>query len=176
MPRLNFPDSIERLRLAGLIAPEDNFVIPKRMPQYDDEAIDGFSIFRMGLDETADLSNLTLPRTYIGRSELNGVSFRNSDINESNMCWNDFILSNFEFAVLDSSDSRATNFSNCNFRHCSLRQTDLRHSTFSNCSFVNTDFSGAIVTELQLVEMGLTKEQISTIDLRADAGPEPDGG
>jgi BTB/POZ domain-containing protein KCTD9 len=176
MPRLNFLNSIERLRLMGLIGPEDNLVIPKRMPQYDDDAIDGFSIFRMGLEGTVDLSNLTLPRTYIGRSELNGVSFRNSDINESNMCWNDFISSDFEFAKLDSSDMRATNFSNCNFTHCSLKQADLRHSSFSDCRFVNANLNGAIITKSQLTELGLTKEQMISIDLRADAGPEPEGG
>jgi uncharacterized protein YjbI with pentapeptide repeats len=44
----------------------------------------------MQLDAEVDFSDLTLPRTFFGRSELDGTAFRNTDLTESNLCWNDF--------------------------------------------------------------------------------------
>src|SRR5262249_7654861 len=57
------------------------------------------SFFRTGWKDT-DLSNLTLPRRYINRSSFEGVSFVNSDLNQSFMCWNDFIKCDFTDADL----------------------------------------------------------------------------
>ena len=56
--------------------------IPPATPQYDDET-PGVSIFRMLLGTELDLANLTLPRTFFGRSELNGTVLRNTDLTES---------------------------------------------------------------------------------------------
>src|SRR5947209_2717506 len=60
--------------------------VPTRMPSIDDDEPLGFSYFRSRLGD-ADNSNLTLPRTYFGRSLLHRVSFANTDLSESRMCW-----------------------------------------------------------------------------------------
>ena len=85
--------------------------IPDHLPQYDDEGTLGVSFFRMMMDGD-DLSNLSLPRTFFGRSELKDVSFHNTDLSESNLCWNNFIGVDFSSAILVRSDLRATIFSN----------------------------------------------------------------
>jgi hypothetical protein len=54
------------------------------------------------------LENLTLPRTFFGRSEISSISFQNTDLSESTLCWNDFIEVNFTDADLSESDLRAS--------------------------------------------------------------------
>src|SRR5271170_5636333 len=63
--------------------------VPPTMPNHDDPEPLGFSYFKNGL-ENADLGNLSLPRTFFGRSSFDRVSFNNTDLSESRMCWNDF--------------------------------------------------------------------------------------
>jgi uncharacterized protein YjbI with pentapeptide repeats len=63
--------------------------IPQRKPRYDDDETLGVSFFRTRV--AGDLSGLTLPRTFFGRSEIKGASFRGTDLRESRLCWNDFI-------------------------------------------------------------------------------------
>src|SRR4051794_26937893 len=46
------------------------------------------------------LDNLTIPRTFIRRSEISSISFKNTDLSESTLCWNDFIEVNFTEADL----------------------------------------------------------------------------
>ena len=60
--------------------------IPDRLPHYDDDETWGINFFRE-LVRKRDLSNLTLPRTYFGRSQIEQVLFRNTDFTESNLCW-----------------------------------------------------------------------------------------
>jgi BTB/POZ domain-containing protein KCTD9 len=176
LPRLDFAQSIERLRKLGLVSPDQHPRMPSRMPQYDDETIEGLSIFRSGNDASGDMSNLTIPRTYVGRSELDVVAIRNTDLSESNLCWNDFVKCDFELAIIDRADMRASNFVECNFAFASLLNVDMRHSSFSNCRFTNADVSGAIIAKEQLKELGLSAKQLASVVLRQEAGPEPNGG
>ena len=80
--RLNYDLSCVRLRELGLLAHDNHPPMPERLPQYDDSEPLGFSIFRTLLDDALDLSDLTLPRTFFGRSQIDRVSFRNSDLHE----------------------------------------------------------------------------------------------
>ena len=123
-----------------------------------------------------DLSNLTLPRTFFGRSEINGATFRNTDLAESNLCWNDFIDVDFTNAVLAKSDLRAALFSNVKFVSTDLSNADLRQSTFKNCDFTNAWMNGAILTHDQTAVLGLSEEQRANIAWASDDGPEPAGG
>src|ERR1700691_4388161 len=78
--------------------------IPDHGPPFDDEAPMGVSFFRTfvgqdiehGVEDVrdGDLENLTL-RTFFGRSHIHHVSFKNTDLSESAMCWNDFNEVNF---------------------------------------------------------------------------------
>ncbi|MBS1997971.1 MAG: pentapeptide repeat-containing protein [Cyanobacteria bacterium SZAS LIN-2] len=115
---------------------------------------------------------------------MKGVTFKNSDLSQSRMCWNDFINCDFTEADLSGCDMRASNFENCNFTGANLTEADLRRSHITNCNF-----TGAILTEaLALpaahrehrnggsIEPLLTAEQSATVGWIDLAGEEPPGG
>jgi uncharacterized protein YjbI with pentapeptide repeats len=80
------PDlSYARLCDLGLLDPNELSSPPERMPRHGDEGPLGFSVFRQRLDDNLDLSDLSLPRTFFGRSDVNRVCFRNTDLHESNL-------------------------------------------------------------------------------------------
>ena len=149
--------------------------IPDRVPQYDDEEPLGVNFFRTEIVED-DLSNLTLPRTFFGRSEINNVSFHNTDLSESNLCWNDFIRVDFSSAILARSDLRASVFSSTSFEAADLRGSDLRQSTFSECTFTGALMAGAILTVSQGSTLSLSDQQREQIAWTDTDGAEPGGG
>jgi len=172
--RLSYEESCRRLQPAildkGVIPP-----VPGRVPRYDDE-IPGVSIFRMLLGADLNLSNLSLPRTFFGRSELNGTSLKNTDLTESNLCWNDFIDVDFSGALLCGADLRASNFERVNFAGADLRGADMRQSSFDNCLFEHAVLNGAVLTHAQGKKLLFSEAQRSTISWINDDGPEPGGG
>jgi uncharacterized protein YjbI with pentapeptide repeats len=174
--RLNYDLSCARLRELGLLAHDNHPPMPERLPQYDDSEPLGFSIFRTLLDDALDLSDLTLPRTFFGRSQIDRVSFRNSDLHESNLCWNDFNGTDFSGADLRSSDMRASLFHNVLFVAANLDGADLRQSSFTECSFEEATMKHAILTRQQGAAMRLSETQRQHIDWRDEDGPEPGGG
>src|SRR5262245_21815163 len=129
LQRLGYPDA----GAEGMIPP-----IPDRRPQCDDAGPLGVSFFRTFVGE-GDLENLTLPRTFFGRSEIGPVSFKNTDLSESTLCWNDFNGVNFTDADLSGSDLRASFFSETDFVRTNLRYADLRRSNFEACDFTDAD-------------------------------------
>jgi uncharacterized protein YjbI with pentapeptide repeats len=152
--------------------------VPPRMPRYDDDQL-GFEFFRTGLEDS-DLSNLTVPRTYFGRSRLERVNFRNTDLSESSTCWNDFIDCDFSGANLARSDMRAATFSRCRFIGTDLSRTDLRRSAFEGCDFTGANVKGArgdyvYGDEFELLGR-LSEKQRKSMKWSEDPGPEPDGG
>ena len=174
-PRLSYEESCRRLQPTYL---DENVVppIPDHLPQYDDEGVLGVSFFRTFLGEGEDLSNLTLPRTFFGRSEINDVSFCGTDLTESNLCWNDFIAVDFSHAVLTKSDLRASLFSEVKFVSANLSGADLRQSSFEDCDFTGADMAGAILTRQQEAQLRLSEQQRMSIAWTAEDGPEPGGG
>jgi uncharacterized protein YjbI with pentapeptide repeats len=151
--------------------------VPPGMPNYDDEEL-GFSFFRHVVED-ADFSDLTLPCTFFGRSGLSSVSFRNTDLSGSRMCWNDFIGCDFSGADLSACDMRASLFEECKFSEAVLRGADLRLSTFNDCDFSGADLTGAVADEEETAEYLcdlLTDEQKGAITWREDGGEEPPGG
>ena len=80
--RLSYDLSCARLREIGLLARDDQAPMPERVPQYSDDEPLGFNVFRTRLADALDLSDLSLPRTFFGRSEINRVSFLNTDLKE----------------------------------------------------------------------------------------------
>jgi BTB/POZ domain-containing protein KCTD9 len=173
MHRLPFRESC--LRIGRLNYKGEPPSIPERMPTaYDGEPL-GVRIFRE-LVEQADYSNLTLPRTFFGRSEINTVSFRNTDLSQSNLCWNDFIDVDFAEANLAEGDLRSSVFERVKFDGADLRGADLRHSWFGACAFDGAAMQGTILTHTQRAQLTLSETQAEAVDWRVDAGPEPDGG
>jgi uncharacterized protein YjbI with pentapeptide repeats len=168
--------------------------MPDHRPQYDDEAPLGVSFFRtwvgvgrpFGLqpsnpDDWVDvaehaLANLTLPRTFFGRSEISSISFKNTDLSESTLCWNDFIEVNFTDADLSESDLRASIFRRVAFVRTNLRNADLRRSSFEACDFTDADMAGAKLTRKQGERIHLSDKQRQVIDWQESAGEEPPGG
>ena len=173
--RLSYEESCRRLQKDYL---GDGPVPPlrDRMPRPDDEEPLGVSFFRTFVGEGDDLSNLFLPHTFFGRSEINNALFRNTDFTESNLCWNDFTDVDFTDAVLAGSDMGASLFQRVQFVRTDLRLVDLRRSTFQGCTFDGAPMAGAILTRNQKAGMGLSKGQIDEIAWTDDEGGEPDGG
>src|SRR5262249_13070869 len=120
--------------------------VPVQMPSYDDAERLGLSYFRTLLEDV-DHSNLTLPRTYFGRSLVQRVSFANTDLSESRMCWNDFEECEFSGADLSGCDMRASKFIGCKFVGAVLRGADLRRSSFEGCDFSGADLTGAVAED-----------------------------
>ena len=173
--RFNYEDSCRRLQSDYLDA--DAFPpMPERMPQHDDPDPLGVSFFRTSIGGGEDLSNLTLPRTFFGKSEINGASFQNTDFTESNLCWNDFTEVDFTDAVLARSDLRASTFNCVKFVHTDLCGADMRLSSFENCDFENAQLAGAVLTTEQGIELNLSEAQRGQISWTDEDGSEPGGG
>ena len=124
----------------------------------------------------AKLEHLTLPGTFISRSEIRDLSFRDTDLTECTAHWNDFIHVNFSGADLSRSDLRGCVFERVRFVGAALAGVDFRYCGFKKC-----DFTGAEVTDMKLTAklgaaLKLSREQQSVIDWQADDGEEPAGG
>jgi uncharacterized protein YjbI with pentapeptide repeats len=148
--------------------------LPARAPRHDDEEL-GVSFFRTCLAD-ARLEDLTLSRTFFGRSEIREVSFRGTDLSESTACWNDFVDVDIGEADLSGADLRASIFQRVNFRGAVLRGADLRQTTFSGCTFANADLAGAKLTRSVLWFFRLSSTQRRSVDWHLGPGPEPEGG
>jgi uncharacterized protein YjbI with pentapeptide repeats len=148
--------------------------IPQRKPRYDDDETLGITFFRTRV--TDDLSGLTLPRTFFGRSEISGTSFRSTDLRESRLCWNDFIDVDFSEAILSDTDLRASLFERVSFAKADLALADLRQCTFTNCIFDGALMKGTILTRRQGKTLSLSASQLSEISWTDDEGEEPGGG
>ena len=117
-----------------------------------------------------------MPRNF-GRSEIRNVSFLNSDLSESTLCWNDFVWVNFTGCDLSRSDMRAVAaFDSCTFCASDLGQSDLRRSSFKDCDFSNANLLGAKLTKLQGSRLHLSLQQQQEIDWHELDGDEPGGG
>ncbi len=144
--RHNYDASIRRLQELGVLGTDENPPMPDHVPQPEDDEPLGLSFFRTFLGEDADLSNLTLPRTFFGRSEISDVSFRNTDLTESNLRWNDFINVDFTDAVLAKCDFRASLYNNVKFVRTDLRGADMRRADYEDCTFDSAAMDGVLLT------------------------------
>ena len=172
--RKSYEESCRTLLALGLIdAPAPP--LPPGLPSYDDEE-PGVSFFRTHL-KGAELSGLSLPRTFFGRSLVSGCAWVETDLSESRLCWNDFEDVDFSRALLARADLRASNFERCRFDGADLRGADLRGSSYLDCSFADARLDGARVTEEQLPAMRLTPTQRACACVEAkDEEDLPGGG
>src|SRR5687768_2924343 len=102
--RKSYFESCVRLMEVGIISAPP---MPSRRPRHDDEEPLGVNFYKSGIED-ANVSGLTMPRTFVGRSELVRVAFVDTDLKESTLCWNDFIEVSFERADLSDGDLRAS--------------------------------------------------------------------
>src|SRR5947209_58207 len=113
--RRSLEDTWQYLEAVGEYAPRDPSgrpIMRDRMPDMGDEEPLGFSYYKYRLED-ADNSNLTLPRSFFGRSWFLRVNFANTDLSESRMCWNDFEDCDFSGADLSGCDMRSSIFERC---------------------------------------------------------------
>jgi uncharacterized protein YjbI with pentapeptide repeats len=175
-PRLGYDDSIRRLRELGFLGADDRPTMPDHVPQPEDEEPLGLHFFKTLVGEGADLSNLSIPRTFFGRSEISSVSFRNTDLSESNLRWNDFIDVDLTEAILARADFRASIYTRVNFTRADLRGADMRRADFKECAFDGAAMDGAVLTRNQGSRLSLSSAQRAAIVWCHDDGPEPSGG
>ncbi len=175
-PRASYDDSIRRLQELGVLGPQEFPPLPDHLPQPEDDEPLGLSFFRTFLGDDADLSNLTLPRTFFGRSEIRDISFQNTDLTESNLRWNDFINVDFSGAVLAKSDLRASVYTGVRFVRTDLRGADMRRADYEDCIFDDAVLDGAIMTRAQAATLDFSERQLASINWCEDDGPEPSGG
>ena len=173
--RKSYEESCRVLQDLEWLDPGELPPLPGRPPRHDDEGPLGVSFFRTRLADER-LEDLTLPRTFIGRSEVRTVSFARSNLSESVACWNDLIDVDFTEANLSSCDLRASVFERVSFAGAKLRGADLRHASFTDCEFSSADLSGAKLTQVAAILLHLSGEQVAQIDWQRDDGPEPEGG
>jgi uncharacterized protein YjbI with pentapeptide repeats len=174
--RLSFEETCRQLQKDGLLPEGEIPIFPERLPQHDDPENYGINFFRTQLDHTVNLSNMSLARCFIGRSEVRGTLFVNSDLRQSNLCWNNFSHVNFSDALLAGADLRSSVFVETRFLRANLRGVDLRHSSFERCSFEEASMENAILTREQGGLLNLSEPQTKEIDWRDNGGPEPPGG
>jgi BTB/POZ domain-containing protein KCTD9 len=103
--RLDYEASCRHLHEMGFPDSDPAPPIPRCKLRYDDDEQLGITFFRTRV--TDDLSGLTLPRTFFGRSEIKEASFRGTDLRESWLCWNDFI--DVDFSEASSPDEAKRN-------------------------------------------------------------------
>jgi uncharacterized protein YjbI with pentapeptide repeats len=173
--RRTYEESCQVLQSLGYLEPGVMPPVPDHRPQYDDEEPLGVNFFRTLVGQ-GDLEDLTLPRTYFGRSEIGPVSFKNTDLSESNLCWNDFNEVDFTNADLSRSDLRASSFGHSHFVGAKLIDADMRQSAFEECDFTDAELRGAKLTREQGDRIILTGKQRNEIDWQDSDGDEPPGG
>jgi uncharacterized protein YjbI with pentapeptide repeats len=166
--RRTYEHSCQELQQLGLLDPGAIPPLPAQRPSYDDEQPLGVSFFRTLV--SADLSNMTLPRTFFGRSEVSEASFRNSDLSGSTLCWNDFVSVDFSNCSLKGSDMRASTFKHVNFTRSDLQDADLRLSQFEDCDFTDANLRGAKLTRSQAKRIGLSASQKEGVAWQASEG------
>ncbi len=196
--RVSYEESCKLLLRLGCLSLLDTGgafpTLPDRRPEAGDDLPFGVRFFRtwvgngkpFGLQasdpdfkwdrEEHHLQNLTLPRTFFGRSEISRISFKNTDLSESTLCWNDFIEVDFTDVDLSQSDLRASLFTRTIFVGANLRNADLRRSTFKECGFARADLQGSKLTREQGQALPLSVAQKQVIDWQESTGDEPAGG
>jgi uncharacterized protein YjbI with pentapeptide repeats len=175
-PRLDYENSKRRLRDLGFLGEEEQSPLPDHIPQPEDEEPLGVSLFRTAVGDGADLSNLSIPRTFFGRSEISNVSFHNTDLSESNLRWNDFSDVDFTEAILTRADLRASIYTRVNFTRTDLRGADMRRASFDDCVFDDAMMNGAVLARKHGPRLALSSTQKAAIDWRDEDGPAPSGG
>lgn len=173
--RQNYEDSIRELQELGHLSPDETPPKPDHAPRYDDEGPLGLNFYKT-LVSGNSMENLDLPRTFIGRSEVGPISFKNSNLAQSTFCWNDFQNVDFTNADLSKSDLRASVFIHVNFTNANLSNCDLRRSTFQDCDFRLAKMNGTKLTRRQSKIYDFSERQIQEIDWQEHDGDSPDGG
>lgn len=178
---ISYEESYRVLQERGHFPEKDAPPLPPQLPGVQDEGPLGISFFRtlVGEEEPGlveDMGNMTLPRTFFGRTEVRQTSFKNTDLSESCLCWNDFIEVDFTKARLSGSDLRCSFYDHALFVQADLSGADLRRATFEACDFTGASMNGVKLTRDQRELLNLSQSQCEEIAWQDEDGEEPDGG
>ena len=179
--RLSYEESYRRLQERGHFPEKSVPPMPSQLPGVQDKNPLGIYFFRtlVGEEEEGlieDMSNMTLIRTFFGRTEVRQTSFKSTDLSESYLCWNNFIQVDFTKTILSRSDLRASFYDHVLFVQTDLSGADLRHSAFDACDFTHAVMKGVKLTYEQGSLLNLSESQRQEIDWQDDDGEEPEGG
>jgi len=144
------------------------------IPRYDDEIL-CLSFFRTVVED-AKMEDLTIPRTYFSRSQIERTSFRNSEMTESVANWNNFEDVDFSGANLTRFDFRACQIDRVKFVGADLTSADLRCCAFDGCDFKDANMNGTRLTRMVGEPLDLSPTQRTQVEWHDDDGEEPDGG
>ena len=172
--RLSYADSWAVLQKKKLV-PEGSAPEMRYEPPRPDDAAGGGVRFVQAMVAGVKLERLTLPRTFIGRSEFRKVSFKETELSGSTVNWNDFIQVNFSGADLSRCDLRACLFDGVKFMGADLSGADFRYCGFKKCHFTDADLTDAKLTQKAGAVLKLSPEQQSVIDWQVEDGEEPAG-
>jgi uncharacterized protein YjbI with pentapeptide repeats len=173
-PRLSYEDSYRYLQREGWEGEGDVPPLCDHIPRYDDEVL-CLSFFRTMI-EGGNLENLTIPRTYFSRTQIDRTSFRNTDLTESVANWNNFEDVDFSGADLTRLDLRGCEVIRTKFRGAILKDADLRCGSFEDCDFTDADMNGTKLTRETGAGLLLSSMQKAEINWHDEDGEEPDGG
>ena len=172
--RLDYQASCAALARLGFLEPGECPPVPSERPRPDDPDPLGLSFFRTQVSR--DLVNLTIPRTFFGRSEIIDASFAGCDLRESVLCWCDVEGVDFSRACLAGADLRASTFKRVTFTGCDLRGADLRHARFEDCDFAGGEMAGAMLGRFAKFRPRLSTLQKRSVRWSLGQGPQPPGG
>ena len=172
--RLSYADSYTVLQKKKLV-PEGNAPEVRYEPPRHDDLTGGGVRFFQSMIAGMKLERLTLPRTFIGRSEFRKVSFKETELSGSTANWNDFIQVNFSGADLSRCDLRACLFDGVKFTGANLSGADFRYCGFKKCQFTDADLTDAKLTQKAGAVLKLSPEQRAVIDWQGEDGDEPLG-
>jgi uncharacterized protein YjbI with pentapeptide repeats len=173
--RLSYEESCKALQHVGYLKEGAIPPVPDHRPRYDDNEPLGLQFFRTRVKDDG-LDNMTLRRTFFGKSEVGPASFKNTDLSESTFCWNDFNNVDFTDADLSKSDLRGSLFHEVIFVRADLHDSDLRQSRFEKCDFANATMQRAKLTREQGKTIALSANQRQEIDWQDSDGEPPGGG
>ena len=175
--RLSYEESCKLLQHDQWLEQGECPPLKPKPPAYDDEIL-GLSFFRTWLDglKGANFQNLTLPRTYFGRSQISDISFYNTDLSESVANWNDFADVDFSSADLSRLDLRGNSIVRTKFVNALLIDADLRCCSFENCDFTDANLTRTKLTRETGALLNLSEAQKGVVDWHDEDGDDPDGG
>ena len=135
--RLTVDESHEHLRRLGRL--ENVIARPNSSSRLI--PVPGLEVFREHL-ENVQFDSLTMPGSKFYRSLIRNVSFRNSDLSNSNLCWNDFVCVDFSACTLRNADLRASEYRGVRFVDADLSGADMRMSDLIHCEFRGASMRG----------------------------------
>jgi uncharacterized protein YjbI with pentapeptide repeats len=171
--RLSYQDSCRLLQEKNVLEQGEIPPLLPQPPRYDDEVL-GVDFFRTLLADV-NLQNLTLPRTFFGRSEIRDCSFCGSDLSESTANWNDFVRVDFSSADLSNCDFRGCAISEVRFSGAILAKADFRRCGLTKCDFTGAQLAGTKIAKKISSSLSLSDEQRRVIDWHENDGDEPEG-